>query len=301
MLSWLLIIILSYIFFGLFSFGDKLILSGHLSPKAYTFYVGILNILALFLIPFAKFGFPDFISVLWISLDAVVFILGLYFMFSALQKFDVSRVMPTIGATQPLFIFFLTWAFLGYKTMSPKDFLAFLVLIAGTFIISKEKTFKVSSDYLKLTVVSSLMFSLDYIFLKIVFLRQPFLQGLIWVRIFTFLLVLLFLFDEKFRAQIFVKQKVSNAKTRIIFLITQFSGAVATLLQSFAISLAPIAYLAVMNALRGVQYIFLFLMTLSFSFFFPSIFKENISKKIVIQKASAILLIFAGLAILITK
>ncbi len=299
MFSWLLIIILAYLFFSLSSFGDKLILNGPLNPKLYTFYVGFLGGLVVFLIPFITFSLPSNIALVWIILEAIVFILGVYFIFSALEKFEVSKVIPTVGVLQPVLIFILTWIFFGPQIIKGIHFLAFLILLLGGFFISMEKTFKISAEYLKLTILASLMFSLDHIFLKLVFLNQPFLQGLIWTRLFIVLFVLIFLFGKEFRKQIFVKKVVLNKKTAGLFLFTQSAGGIAVFLQSFAISLVPITYLSIVNALKGIQYVFLFLITLFFSFLFPKILKEEISKKIIIQKTIAISFIIFGLVLLI--
>ena len=296
MIYWLLIIILAYLFFSVSSLADKLILSGPPEPKSYTFYIGALNILAVLLIPFVQFGLPNIASLPWMIMAASV--LGLYSMFIALEKFDVSRVMPTIGAVQPIFIFVLIFLFWGSQSMNSTDTLAFIILLIGSSIISFEKNIRISGDYLKIILFSSLMFSLDYVFSKIVFLNQPFWQGLIWMRMFSFILVLFFLFSAGFRKEIFKKQNLLNKKTGVIFLFGQASGGTANVLQSFSIFLAPVAFLPIMNSLRGIQYVFLFLITLFLSFFYPKILKEKISKISVTKKIISILLIAFGLALL---
>ena len=298
MFSWLIVIILSYLFFSLAFFGDKLILSGPPNSKLYTFYVGALSLLVIFFIPFIKLSFPSALGLLWIVLEAIVYILGLYAMFIALEKFDVSRVMTTIGATQPIIILILTWIFVG-TVVTGANLLAFIMLLLASIVISMEGKFKITGNYLILLVFSSLMFSLDYIFSKLVFFNMSFLQGIVWMRIFSFLFVLIFLFDKSLRIQIFSKKTTLNKKTGLLFLSTQSAGGIAGLLQSFAISLAPVSYLAIVNSLRGVQYVFLFIITLFFSFFFPKILKEDISKKVILQKTIAIILIVIGLAFLI--
>lgn len=296
---WLFIIILSYIFFGLFSLGDKLLLSGHVNAKTYTFYVGILNVLAVVFIPFVNLTVPNAWQAALIIANALAFILGLYVMFLALEKFEVSRVMPTIGALQPIFIFFAAWAFFGLQVVSKKDFSAFIILMVGTFAISKEQRLSFNSTYVALTVASSLLFSLDYVFSKIVFSELSFLPGWIWTRLCIFLLALLLLASRQLRGEVFSQHKTITKRNSLVFVLTQSSGALAAFLQSIAIVLAPVAYLAIMNSLRGIQYVFLFLVTLMFSRFFPNIFKEEVSKKIVMQKSLAILIIMIGLAILV--
>lgn len=299
MVFWLFITILAYFFFALTSLGDKVILAGPPKPKLYIFYVGILNIFLVFLIPFVQLGIPDNRTFVWIILEAIVYLLGMYTMFVAVEKFEISRVMPVVGALQPLLILLLVWIFWGTQIMTGANLLAFILLFLGSIVISVNNKFKVSWHYLSLLLFAAFMFSLDYIFSKLVFLDQPFLQGFIWMRIFSFLFVFLLLFDRELRKELFTKKNNLDKKTGSIFLLTQSSGAAATILQSFAISLVPVAYLAIANSLRGVQYIFIFIITLFVSYFFPSIVKEDISQKVVIQKIIAILLIVAGLGMLI--
>ncbi len=298
-MSWLSIIILAYLFFALASLGDKIVLAGPPKPKSYTFYVGLLSILVIILIPFINFRFPDATGMMWIVLEAVVYVAGLYGLFTSLENFDVSRVMPTVGATQPIFIFILTWMFWGMQEMKSTDVLAFVLLLIGSVVISIDKNPKITGDCLKLTTLTSLMFSLDYIFSKFVFLNQPFLQGFIWMRIISFLIILFLLFDKGFRGEIFTKQNILSKRMGAVFLSAQSAGGIANILQNFAISLAPIAYLAIMNSLKGIQYVFLFLLTLFFSFFFPRVLKEETSRRVIIQKIFAILLIAIGLAVLV--
>lgn len=299
MLMWLTITILAYLFFGLASLGDKLFLAGRPKAKLYTFYVGVFSAFVIFFIPFAGFKIPNATNLIWVALDAIVHVAGLYAMFLALEKFDVSKVVATIGATQPIFIFILTWLFWGPQVMSALDILAFVILFLGSAIISIEKNVKITGDYLKITTLSSIMFALDYIFSKFVFLSQPFLQGIIWIRIFVFIIVLFILFTKSAREEIFAKKVVLNKKTQWVFMYAQICGGIANFLQSFAIFLAPVAFLATVNSLRGIQYIFLFLITFFISLFFPRILKEEISKGALFQKIISIILIAVGLAILV--
>src|SRR3989344_3966870 len=102
MFSWLFIIILAYFFFSIASLGDKLVLNRAKNPKLYVFYVGILGLLALFLIPFTEFAIPDPQSFLWIILTSLTFIIGLYLLYVAIAKFEVSRVVAIVGSIQPI-------------------------------------------------------------------------------------------------------------------------------------------------------------------------------------------------------
>lgn len=296
---WLTAIILSYLFFALASLGDKIVLAGPSKPKSYTFFVGVLSLLSVFIIPFVEFGFPSGIGLAWVILEAIVYVAGLYAMFYALEEFDVSKVIPTIGATQPVIIAVLSVLFWGYQTIKGNEILAFIILLTGSVLISIDKNPKVTKKSLQISLITSVLFSLDFVFSKFVYTEMAFWQGFIWMRIFSFVFVLIFLFDKGFRKEIKGDNSGFSKKTGVVFLLAQTFGGLANVLQSWAIYLVPVAYLAIMNSMKGIQYVFLFILAILISSFLPKVLKEEINKKIIIQKIVSILLIGLGLAILV--
>jgi drug/metabolite transporter (DMT)-like permease len=296
---WLVVITFSYLCFALASLGDKIVLAGPSKPKSYTFFVGILSLLAVFIIPFVEFGFPSGIGLAWIILEAIVYVAGLYAMFYALENYDVSKIMPTIGATQPVVIAILSVFFWGYQTIEGNEILAFIILLTGSVLISIDKNPKVTKKSLQISLITAVLFSLDFIFSKFVYTEMAFWQGFIWMRIFSFILVLVFLLDKGFRKEMKEDNKGLSKKTGFLFIITQIFGGLANILQSWAIYLVPVAYLAIMNSMKGIQYIFLFILVVLISSFSPKVLKEETSKRIIIQKIISILLIGLGLAILV--
>ena len=107
-----------------------------------------------------------------------------------------------------------------------------------------------------------------------------------------------FILAKEVKEEIFQKKNTLKKKTMGIFIVNQGAGAGANILQNWAIALCPLAYIAIINALQGVQYVFLLILTVLLSLKFPQIIKEEISGKILLQKISAILLIGAGLALI---
>jgi len=295
---WLLTITLSYLFFAFSSLGDKIVLNGPAKPKSYTFFVGIFSILAALLIPFIDFNFPSQIGLLWVILEAFIYVVGLYALFYALENFEVSKIIPTIGATQPIFIAILSCMFFGFQPLGGKDILAFIILLLGSVLISIDKNPKITKRSLQVGLLTSLFFSLDFIFSKFVFMDLPFWPGFVWMRIFSFVFVLFFLFDKGFRKEMAEENKISK-KTGVLFIVTQMAGGAANILQSWSIALVPVAYLAIMNSMKGLQYVFLFIMVVILSHFLPKVLHEETSKKIVFQKIISIFIIGLGLIILV--
>lgn len=295
---WIIAIISSYFCFALASIGDKIILSGPSKPKSYTFFVGLLGIIVVFLIPFMGLVVPHGIIWLWIILSSFFYIIGLYSMFIALENFDVSKIIPTIGALQPIFIIFFSFLLWEGEIMNGNQIVAFVVLLLGGVLISIEKEYKLTQKSLQISLLAAIFFSLQIVFSKLVFLEISFWDGFIWMKIFSFLFVMGFLLKKAFRKDIFKIDGALNKKTGIIFLNAQICGGIANILESWAVFLVPLAYLGIMNAMKGIQYVFIFIFAMVLSYFFPKLLKETSSKRIVIQKIIAIILILVGLRVL---
>lgn len=298
-MTWLIVSILGYLFFAIASLGDKIVLKKTPKPKLYAFYVGFLSIFVVLAIPFVGIQIPDKGTFIWAFLDAIVYVWGLYALFSALEKYDVSRVIPTTGAVQPIFIFLIAliiWPSASL-VLSNYNLIAFFLLLLGGIMISAEKNHIVTRDSLSLSFFAALLFSLDFIFQKFVFLKMDMIPGFILMRFLGAAVSLVFLLDKEVRRDI--RKREGKGETGIIFILAQVAGGLATIFQSWAIVLVPVGYLAIVNALKGVQYVFLFMLTTVFSFSLPRYLKESLSKKILIQKLIAVLIICVGLFILI--
>jgi len=297
-MNWLIISIASYLFFAIASLGDKMVLKKTPKPKLYAFYVSFLSIFAVLVLPFIHFNFPDKQTLIWAFLDAIVYVWGLYTLFLALEKYDVSRTIPTIGAIQPVLVFILALVFWPSATLilTQANLLAFFLLLLGGILISTENNFDLTKDSLFLSFLTALLFSLDFIFQKFVFEGTDLISGFILMRLLGVIVCLVFLLDKEVRRDI---RKKEGEKTGFIFILAQGAGGLATVFQSWAIKLVPVAYLAIINALKGIQYVFLFVMTILCSCFIPKLFKESLSKKILIQKLIAIFIIAIGLFVLI--
>jgi uncharacterized membrane protein len=295
---WLIIAILAYLFFAISSFGDKLLLSGKTSPISYTFYASLFGLFSLFFLPFSNFKIPPTAILLLIAVVSLIRFVGLFFSYKAVEKFEVSRVVPSIGALQPVLIFLLTWIFWSNATISINGFIAFILLLIGGIVISFEKKIEFKKEYIGLIFLVAFLASLDFILVKIVYTKIDFLNAFILVAFFIAFYALLMLLFKKTRKIILSKQLVLERKNQLTFLFAQISGGLGGIFYNWTISLTPESYLAIVSSLRGVQYVFLFLITLLTSIFLPKFLKESLSKKNIFRKIFGIIIIATGLAIL---
>ncbi|MBU4204920.1 hypothetical protein KKH26_01945 [Patescibacteria group bacterium] len=296
---WLIIIILAYFLFALVSLGDKYILSGPPNPKIYVFYGGVLGILVLVLIPFVGFFVPGILQMILCLLTGVIFVFALLGLFSGLERFEASRIIPAVGGFLPLFSLALIYLFSeGKEALGLKEILAFIPLVLGSVLVTYNPSKKVSFDSLRISVIAAFLFALSFVLTKYVYLILPFWTGFIWIRIGVFMTALLFIFFKEVRREIFSGASAFSKKTGIFFILNQGVGAGAFIMQNWAIALVGLAYLPIINALQGLQYAFLFVLATLISFRFPKALEEKISRKVIFQKLLAILFIGFGLTFL---
>jgi drug/metabolite transporter (DMT)-like permease len=304
-MSWLAVAVFSYLILAVVYLVDKHLLTGSVTnPKVYTFYVGILWILVLFLVPFVDFYVPE-MSQIVLSLSAgAVFIWGLLWFYKALHLFEASRVVPAVGSLTPLFTFILIYVFTSrQETLSFNSAAAFVLLILGNILINLRREKFINFRSFRFSVLTAFFFSLAFILAKYVYLAQPFWNGFIWRSIGGFLMAVCFLFIfPEIRKELFSVRKSllpgGSKKTSAIFVSNQLAGAGSAILQNWAIFLAPLALVPVIHALSGTQYVFLFIFSIFLSLKFPKILKEEVSRDVILQKIVAIILIGGGLVLL---
>ena len=298
-MSWLWITILAYFFLALTVLGNDYLLAGPPEPKSYTFFVNAPGILLLLLIPFVGFVVPDQQQMLLAILAGAASVIASFLLYFALEQFEASRVIPAIGAVLPLFtMVFVYVSSRGNISLSAGELASFFLLIIGSVLISVKKGKTISFKSFVFSASAAFLFSLSFVLMKNLYLVLPFWTTLIISRAGAFLVSLLFLFSPAVRADVFQKKPTFKKKTGLIFIANQGVGALALLLQNFAVAVAPLGQLAFINALEGTRYVFLFGLSILLSIKFPKIAEEKISKENIFQKTIAILIIISGLALL---
>jgi uncharacterized membrane protein len=128
-MSYLPFALLAYFFNGIAVLVDKFLLSTKIKdPLVYIFYISLFSFLLVFLLPLTHV--PKLNVFIIASVSTIIWTLGLYFYYKALQVGLVSRVVPIIGVLIPIF---LTAEALFTKSVSQMEFVAILVLTQDNF------------------------------------------------------------------------------------------------------------------------------------------------------------------------
>lgn len=299
-MTWVFVTIIAYFFHALNAIVDKFLLSERIPrPSNYAFYVGIFGLLSLFLIPFGDFFIPSPVQLVKAFISGGAFTFALFLFFIAMKHNEASRVSTMIGTFSPIFVLILSYFFLG-SGLGERELLAFVILIFGGVLISFKKSQALHGSgngaYMAaIAVFASLIFAMSYVSAKAVFNDLPFINGFIWTRLGSFAASLVFLIPKETRNSILNLSKIAGGKTAVLFLLNKIFGALGFFLISYAISLGNVS---IINAMQGVEYALIFVLAVFLSSKYPFILEEEISRKILMQKIFAILLISLGLFIL---
>ncbi len=291
--------IFAYFLFAINAVIDKYLLHqsriGH--PATYAFAIGTLSLVVIVLVPFGFEILPAEVILLAI-LAGALFTFAILCFFGALKNGEASRVVPIEGGFVPFFTLIFAYVLVGERLVRT-DLWALALLIFGTLLITHE-TAKWRSRYkldnILLAIFAALLFALSFTLTKQVFNYTGFINGLIWTRFGMAFGSLALLLDNEFRRAIFGQVHKTKHNTGVWFLGGQAIGALAGLLQNYAISLGSVS---IVNALQGTQFAFLLAMTSFISLSHPKVVKEKFNRHILLQKAIAIILISIGVIILV--
>jgi len=301
-LIWLAFAILSYFLFALVALIDKYVIKGGYIPssKVYAFYVCISSVFALFLIPFVSFSIPSLPIIGLSFLAGAVSVFSLLAFYSGLQYFEASRFVPAFGGFLPLFTFAFSYYLSPERFLGKTEIVSFILLVLGSVLISLGQKTKTTHGLLRMALITAFLFSAYLVLAKLIFLNLPFWPGFIWMRVGAIFIIPVFFIFKDVRKQIFGKRAATGIKkkTLIIFFTSQGLGSLAVVAQSFAVALVPLGFLSLINALQGIEYIFILLMATFLSHNFPQFGREKTDGETFFQKILAIILIGAGVAIL---
>lgn len=295
-MTWPIITIIAYLLNAIAITIDKFLLAKKITnPAVYAIFISTLSLLALVLIPFG-FHLYSLNQILIALVAGLIFTFALLYMFKALGQNEASRITPFMGGFQPIFVFILAFIFLN-EILIPQQLIAFIIIILGTVIISWQNNSKATQKKAYLfAIIATLLFAISYTINKYSFTNQDFISGFVWTRIGAFIGALILLVPTKNRLDIKIELKKPKKQTSILFIFGQTAGALSFILINYAIAIS--SSVALVNALQGLQYVFLLIIIFSLSWKFPKLLEEKITPLIVIKKITATALIIGGLFIL---
>jgi transporter family protein len=300
-MTWISFAILGYFCNALSQLLDKVILTEKHIPKpaVYAFYVSLFSLFSLFFAPFGFSIIPTYYLVVFL-LSGVAFIVGLLFFYMAVKVGNVARIAPLVGLVTSLTVILGSAIFpttFGDIHFSRSVFLALGLLIVGGVLIAYDLPFRRGDRFPLSAILSGVLLGGSLLLLKYGYQEIDFINGLVWSRLGIVITGLSFLLIPLYRRQILVHHHPTKMKTRqnlmtlFLFVTNKSCAGIATFLILYATNLGSVAFV---QALNGLQYVFLLLLAIPLSLRLPHIFGEHLGFWDWAQKGLALILIGLG-------
>ncbi|MBI2624537.1 hypothetical protein HYW67_03505 [Candidatus Parcubacteria bacterium] len=296
-MTWLLFVLGGYFCNAVAVTVDTVVLRRSVpEPVRYATYVGLASIFAFVLAPWG-FSVPPSIWVVLSVLAGLVFLGSIMFIFRLLQRFEPSRVVPIYGALVVVILLVIErYALVTQFTAA--DLLAAGLLVIGTFFLTHRRGKPTAvAGFALLVAVAGLASALYFFLAKLVFAELGFINGFIWTRLGAFAgAVTLWLALRRFwkRGR---QPKETTVWLGAVVLGNRLIAGTGSLLVNAAVALASPA---LVNALRGVEFAFLFLIVLGLSVVAPRLLTEDLRAASILNKVAGLAAVGAGLAMLTT-
>jgi drug/metabolite transporter (DMT)-like permease len=204
---------------------------------------------------------------------------------------DVSRVSSLIRIS-PLFLLILSFIFLG-EVLSYKQYLGAILLISSALVVSYQKVKK------KIHLSKGILLILFYafglaimgIFTKYVLGNIDYWSFFFWNLIGNMLGCGVLISFPSIRKSLRKNISVMDRKLMLTILFVDVIAWSGYLLFYIAVS---IGYVSLVSAIGSIQPMIVFIFTIAITIHKPHILKEEISKKSLLLKSLAVILIFIG-------
>lgn len=300
-MSWVSVALAGYFLSAVSALLDKYLLSdSHIKgPAAYAFFVALFSFFAIVFIPFG-FRFFGWQSTALFLVSGILFLYGLTAFYAAVKANEVSRIAPLVGTTisaVAMIAAFVPGTFSEGGLDTTRGF-ALLLLIGGGLLIAFDLPLRKGERIPIYVIIAGVLIAFSILLLKQGYAQANFVSGLVWSRLGMFGAGLSLLLIPAFRHQILEKSShfstapKSAVGTGAIFLINKTCAGIATFLLTYATFLGPVSFV---QALSGMQYLFLLALAVPLSFRYPDIYGEKLFFWDWAQKVFAIFLIGLGL------
>lgn len=306
MAVWILLAIAAQFLSAIVALLDKYIVSDERvlpQPFVYAFYTCVLAgaSIAVFMlsavpVPLDGVAFPSLGNVVFPTLEVIAlsilaaytFFYALVSLFTALQKSDASDVVPVVGAVSAISSYGLGHLLLGDRLSS--NFLIGAVLLAiGTALVSRYRfTLAVAFS----SIHAGIFFALHYVVIKGLFETTSFDDGFFWSRIgFVVFGLSLLLVPSSFKL-IFAQTMATGKRAGSLVIVNKIIAGFAGILILKATELGEVS---IVQALGGLQYIFIFGFSLLLGPYGPNICSEGrCTPRELFHKAAFIAIITIG-------
>ena len=295
-MSWVLLTILAAFLWGTVSIVDKFVMSKWtktaMLPVLFLGFAGLVASILIF--AFYPVGHLSPANIALAIGGGVLYFLGATLFFEAAKLEEISRII-SVMYIQPLFVLFLATFFLGER-FTAQNYLGILLLVAGSLLISVKKDLKLRSKKVAgLIFLSTFLYGCFDIITKYALGFADVWTVFAYMRIGLFLPTLIVLY----RCLPEIKSLIRNhgKKTVVVLTLNSVISLVAYVLLTLAFTAGTVS---LVNALSSLQPLFVLVIAILVSQFFPRLLNEKTNKTTIALKFIAAIIMVIG-ALMVTN
>lgn len=297
-MNWFLIALIAPALWSISNHIDKYLISRYFKGAAgaliiFSALISVLVVPVIYLFHPAVLAIAPYQALL-VVICGVLDILAVTFYLYALQKGEASVVVPLFQLI-PILAFILAYFFLG-EQLTQIQLLGAALVIIGSIVLSldlQNRLPKLRGRVVALMLLSSLFIAISALVFKAVAIEVNFWTTSFWNYIGLIITGLIFLiFVPSYRKEFIQACRTSSKAVIGINILNEIVNVVASLVMRFASLLAPLALVATVS--NGFQSVFVFLIGIIITLWWPKLGQENLHWKSLLQKALTIAIMVIG-------
>lgn len=294
-MNWILLSIIVAFLYAVIHIVDKIFIDNHVKNPYLASAISFFSTLVIFCsISFFKTDvFSANFKVIAISFTAgIINSICVILYYYTLQKEEVSRFIP-IMSLQPGFAVILAYFILA-ESFSSIVYLGIILILFGSLLMSIRKKinkFGINKLLLFLLIIVTILFALKNVLIKLGSLDTDIYIVNFWVGVAAGLMFIIFIFKN------WPKNKLEMKGSRLL-LIADILSAGTFFALALTLKKGPAS---LVTSIMQLKLVFVFIFSVFFTIFFPKILKEEISKKILLQKIIAMSIIIIGTILIIYR
>ena len=295
-MSWVSLSLLAPLFWASSNFVDKYILGKYTRGIFDFLFFSTITSWFLFVGLFFFIGMPGLSVYFWIPIvTGVILIYSYGFYGKALEQGDTSPLV-ILSTLTPVVTVILAFILLG-QTLSSNEFLAFIIVLIGAFMVSLEKSKNIFIKGFGMILIAILMWSVMTLLIDYGLTKMSFWDYFILDNLGSALAGLTLFVIPAMRKQIIDGLKTATAGKYVWFSGNNLLDFFGQMSIKKALAIGPSAGLVAV--VMQVQSFYAIVIGIVLTIFLPNIIREDISIGILVKKCIGALIMFAGVYILL--
>jgi len=297
-MTWLLFAFSGPILWAISTHLDKYLVERYFKHSSIAVLLVFTALAGLLLLPFIWLYRPDVIdldarSIALMTLSGLLYMGAMYFYLQALQSEEASVIAPFYQAS-PLFGYALGYLVLG-ETLTPMQLVGGALIIGGTLLVSLGPAVrgKFRTRVAALMLVCAFSLALSSLIFKIFAVREQFWATTFWMFVGEAIFGAALLAIASFRQEFIRLLRSNTAALLTINGANELINIGGGLGNRYALVLAP---LSLVQAIGSTTTLFVFIFGILLTLVAPSLGRESLSRRELLQKGAAALLVAVGVA-----